>query len=403
MGAVYVASDANLEGHLVAIKENGFSEPQAQSQFAREANLLARLRHSNLPRVTNHFVEKNDRQYLVMDYIAGEDLVQVSAKQNGPLLESDVLVWMHEILNALEYMHDWIDPQSGQAQPIIHRDIKPGNIKRTPDDEIFLVDFGLVRLRTDESMLTGARGHTPGYSPIEQTHGGTDARSDIYSLGATMYKLLTGETPLKSSEIAAGQSLVPPCVLNPQISRHVEQVILKAMALQSNNRFQSAVEMRQALTKEPWQNLQLNQGLSRPTDFFERAEVMQSIDKPVFGSWLPRIGLALMGILFIGLFPLIFDRINSPQDVPTSQVIENASSKAIPLEHISLADDIPADEDDNSLFRIQIPTPTATPWYLSTPVPTATPTFTNTPTETPTIVPIASSTSASAIFSYTSP
>ena len=246
MGAVYLAEDQNLPGKLVAVKENFDPSRSAQEQFKREAVILARLKHPNLPQVTDHFIEPSGRQYLVMDYVEGEDLDQILA-QRGPLPEAEVLGWMEQVFDALEYMHTWVDPAYGKSAPVIHRDIKPGNIKRTPEGRIMLVDFGIAKYQTGVGTETGARAASPGFSPVEQYTGGTDARSDVYALGATLYCLLTGKVPPESPRIAAGMPLAPPRALNLRISPNTEQTILRAMQIQAANRYQTVRDLRQAL------------------------------------------------------------------------------------------------------------------------------------------------------------
>jgi len=120
MGAVYYTLDTRLGNRPVAVKENLDTSPQAQAQFQREALILAQLRHPNLPAVSDHFVESGGRQYLVMDYVEGESL-ETMVQRQGPLPETQVLAWIGQVLNALDYLHS-------QSPPVIHRDIKPGNI-----------------------------------------------------------------------------------------------------------------------------------------------------------------------------------------------------------------------------------------------------------------------------------
>jgi eukaryotic-like serine/threonine-protein kinase len=183
MGTVYLGIDRNLDNRVIAIKENSDTSPETQQQFRREAAVLARLTHPNLPRVTDYFIEPSGRQYLVMDYVPGDDLRQILADHKGPLSEAEALGWLEPVMDALAYMHGWINPETGQPSPIIHRDIKPPNIKRTPNGRTVLVDFGLAKVHIGEGTLVGARAVTPGYSPLEQYAGGTDPRSDIYALG----------------------------------------------------------------------------------------------------------------------------------------------------------------------------------------------------------------------------
>ena len=247
MGAVYLAEDQSLPGRLVAVKENFDPSRSAQEQFKREAVMLARLKYPNLPQVTDHFIEKpSGRQYLVMDYVEGEDLDQILSRR-GPLPEAEVLGWMEQVFDALEYMHTWVDTASRKPTPVIHRDIKPSNIKLTPEGRIMLVDFGIAKYQTGAGTETGARAASPGFSPVEQYTGGTDVRSDVYALGATLYCLLTGQVSPESPRIAAGMPLTPPRALNPRISPNTEKAILRAMQTQAANRYQTVRDLRQAL------------------------------------------------------------------------------------------------------------------------------------------------------------
>ena len=191
-GAVYRAWDLVLKTPC-ALKENLDVTPEAQQQFAEEAVILANLLHPNLPRVTNHFVISGQGQYLVMDYVDGEDLQTKLDKAKEPLSESDVLPWIQQVCDALKYLHT-------QNPPIVHRDIKPANIKINKEVQAILVDFGIAKIyRTQQKTALGARAVSQGYSPPEQYGSGTtDPRTDIYALGATMYTLLTGNVPPES-------------------------------------------------------------------------------------------------------------------------------------------------------------------------------------------------------------
>src|SRR5260221_10647923 len=169
MGSVYRAVDENL-GTDCAVKENLFTTDEYARQFRLEAVILANLRHPNLPRVYDHFVLGDMGQYLVMDYIEGEDLRQ-RMERMGTITEEDAVQIGASICDALTYLHS-------RKPPILHRDIKPGNVKITPEGHIFLVDFGLAKVYqgTGQATSTGARAMTPGYSPPEQY--GT-ARTDL--------------------------------------------------------------------------------------------------------------------------------------------------------------------------------------------------------------------------------
>ncbi|WP_299028586.1 protein kinase [uncultured Thermanaerothrix sp.] len=241
MGAIYHAVDENL-GIQVAVKENLFLAEEYARQFQREANILASVRHPNLPRVIDYFAIPNQGQYLVMDYIEGEDLRQ-RIERLGTLGENEVVLIGIAICNALEYLHS-------RHPPIIHRDIKPGNIKVTPEGKVILVDFGLAKLMLeDQRTTTGARAMTPGYSPPEQYGvAPTDARTDIYSLGATLYAAVTGVIPEDGLARLTGQAeLTPVRQLAPRVSRRLASVIEKALAVEPEKRYQTATDFKRAL------------------------------------------------------------------------------------------------------------------------------------------------------------
>lgn len=298
MGTVYLAEDLHLSGRFVAIKENTDAAREVQVQFEREAITLARLSHPNLPRVTDHFVEPSGRQYLVMDYVQGDDLRQLLQEHAAPFPEKVVLAWIEQVMDALDYMHHWVDPITKKPAPIVHRDIKPGNIKQTPDGRIVLVDFGLAKSgETTVETLQGARAVTPGYSPIEQYTGGTSTRSDIYALGATLYTLTTGQRPLEAPTLAAGTTLPLPRKLNPALSRITERVILRAMQLQPAERYSSVREMRAALLNKR----QTKRLTEKPLTAFTPAP-RQVTPVQRFPAWWSRsftIGLGLLLILLI--------------------------------------------------------------------------------------------------------
>jgi formylglycine-generating enzyme required for sulfatase activity len=248
-GAVYKAWDTTLNVPC-AVKESFELVAETQRQFLREAQILAGLRHPNLPRVTDYFAVPAQGQYLVMDYVEGQDLEELRAQAGGRLPESQALGWISQVCDALSYLHR-------QKPAIIHRDIKPANIKIVPPDEDYplgramLVDFGIAKT-FDPSMRTtmGARAVTPGYSPFEQygqTAAATDARTDIYALGATLYTLLCGQEPVESVLRMVRDPLVSPRQHNPDISPEAEAAILRAMQNDPEQRFQSATQLKQAL------------------------------------------------------------------------------------------------------------------------------------------------------------
>lgn len=258
MGAVYMASDLRLEGRKTAIKEVGLetfgppgdpSAEQARLQFHREASILARLDHPNLPKVSDYF-SHNGRDYLVMDFVPGRDLKEIvdEARANGRFLDEKlVLGWAEQLGQALIYLHS-------QRPLVLHRDIKPANIKLTPSGQIKLVDFGLVKLMVpdDARTVTVLQGRgTVAYTPLEQYGGDmghTDVRSDLYSLGATLYHLLTGQPPAAAKErFLRPGSLLAPRTINPAISRSTEEALLWALEMHPSARPSSVAEFMEAL------------------------------------------------------------------------------------------------------------------------------------------------------------
>jgi serine/threonine protein kinase len=242
MGSVYRAIDENL-GVSMALKENLFTTDEYARQFRLEAVILANLRHPNLPRVSDHFVLGDQGQYLVMDFIEGEDL-RYRMERLGMLTEDDAVHIGAAMCDALAYLHT-------RKPPILHRDIKPGNVKITPDGHIFLVDFGLAKVyqSASQATTTGARAMTPGYSPPEQYGTArTDPRTDIYSLGATLYAALSGVIPEDGLARAMDNAqLTPLRKRNSKVSRKLAAAIEKAMAVDPIDRFQSAEEFKKAL------------------------------------------------------------------------------------------------------------------------------------------------------------
>ena len=249
MGAVYMAQDQRLHS-IVALKESFAGDEQMRRAFEREAELLANLHHPALPNVIDHFTEGKG-QFLVMQFIKGEDLGAKVEQQRRAFPPAEVLRWADQLLDALDYLHT-------QEPPIIHRDIKPQNLKLTGRGQVILLDFGLAKGAAGQmTSLGGIRsllGFTPNFAPLEQIQGeGTDARSDLYSLGATLYYLLTGVMPpdalLRSAAVLRGQPdpLQPVSELNPEIPATVTRVLHKAMAQNPGERPQTAAAMREAL------------------------------------------------------------------------------------------------------------------------------------------------------------
>lgn len=249
MGAVYLASDHRL-GSTVALKETFFNDPVLLSAFKREARLLAGLKHAAMPKVIDHFAD-GDGQFLVMEFITGDDLEAMIKKREGPFQLDEVLQWTDQLLDALDYLHS-------QNPPVIHRDIKPQNLKLTSRSQIVLLDFGLAKGTAAGVTITNPTaslfGYTPSYAPLEQIQGsGTDSKSDLYSLAATVYHLLTATKPVdaltRASAFVNGGTdpLAPANEVNMLIPDSVNGVLMQAMALKRDERPSSAAEMRRML------------------------------------------------------------------------------------------------------------------------------------------------------------
>lgn len=261
MGKVYVATDERFKS-VVAIKETVFEDVNLRKAFEREAHLLNSLKHSALPRVSDHFGE-NDGQFLVMEYIAGEDLAEMMEQNGAAFPLEDVLKWANQLCDALEYLH---------SQNIIHRDIKPQNLKLTPNGQIVLLDFGLAKGNaTDAPHQTAAKsifGYSRNYASLEQIQGaGTEPRSDLYSLSATLYHLLTGVPPADALTRAMNvlnnqpDPLLAANLVNGKVPRGVAEVLQKAMALNAAERPASAIAMR-SLLDESDKNIDINANIA---------------------------------------------------------------------------------------------------------------------------------------------
>lgn len=247
MGAVYEAFDERLS-RTVALKETLAETDELRHAFGREARLLANLRHPALPKVLDHFDEAGGL-FLVMEFIPGEDLGR-QLETGRAFAPSEVLAWAEQLLDALEYLH-------GLRPPVLHRDIKPSNLKLVSPGHVVLLDFGLAKGNAGQMTATGGAsllGYSPAYSPLEQMQGtGTDERSDLYSLAATLYHLLTGVSPpdalSRATAVVNGRPdpLRPPHQLNQTVSVPVSAALMRAMALDIESRPRNAQEMREQM------------------------------------------------------------------------------------------------------------------------------------------------------------
>ncbi|MCK6624684.1 MAG: protein kinase [Anaerolineae bacterium] len=381
MGAVYLAEDKRLVGRRCAIKENrpdanASPEFQAQTreQFLAEANVLGQLDHPGLPKVSDYFIE-NERQYLVMDYVEGEDLDSALQRARQPMSEELVLFWADQVLDALAYLH------SQSPQPIIHRDIKPANIRVNPlNNKVKLVDFGLVKLLDPTNPKTKAelRGiGTPAYAPLEQfasSDDHTDARSDIYALGASMYHLLTNLYPPDvHKRVLNLEQLTPPRQLNPLLSENTERVVLQAMEIYPGQRFQSAEEMRLAL-RSP----------AKSTPAVPPAKPAARKTPAPISAWVfGLVGLMVVLLILAGVSYLLFGLGGNTPAIaqPALSTVEQPTPTPTELFVQALGD---APTDTPTPVVEATPTVETAPVETDTPTPEATATASPVPTNKPT-------------------
>ncbi len=242
-GAVYRGIDTGESDQPCAIKETYDVTPSARRQALTEAGILFTVRSKHLPQIYDAF-GANGRFYLVMQMLEGENLLQLLKTHGQPYSQEEVIAWLLPIMEVLQELHS-------RTPAVIHRDIKPGNIILTPDQTAVLIDFGLTKLyNPDGNTQTMIKAVSEGFSPVEQYVGKTSPQSDIYSMAATMYFLLTMKTPPLSVNRSLWDELVAPRVLNPAVSPQVERVLLRALAVNAGQRYQSMREFNQAL-QEP--------------------------------------------------------------------------------------------------------------------------------------------------------
>ena len=325
MGAVYLAQDMRLGDAPVALKEmvayhrqgDTAAWQQAISEFRREAALLARLSHPNLPKVIDQF-EHNENEFLVMEYIEGRTLRAEMEQHNGIVPTATALKWFHELAGVLGYLHR-------QNPPIIYRDLKPANVMLRNDGRITLIDFGIARLykagQTGDTAVYG----TPGYAPPEQYgFGQTDARSDVYSLAMLMHEILTREDPInrgtsRPMDLAAAR---------PDLPAHMAAAIHRAMANDADSRFQSMNEFVAAMDDKPETVI-----LAPSNTAHQAAMQAPSLASPPqrrgrsLMLWGSLIGFAMTLFGFLAWYLLQKDDpvVNTPTSVPATSAITQAS------------------------------------------------------------------------------
>ena len=232
MSIVYLAMDTHLNKQW-AVKEirkkgNGKNDEVVVNSLLAEANMMKKLDHPALPRIVD-IIDNGITIYVVMDYIEGESLDKV-LNEYGAQPEEQVIAWAEQLCEALEYLHS-------QKPPIIYRDMKPANVMLKPEGNIKIIDFGIAREYKEQKLSDTTVLGTKGYAPPEQYSGQTDARSDIFALGMTMYHLLTGIDP------RSGEAYAPVRMWNPQLSEGIELIINKCVEPAAENRYQSCSDL----------------------------------------------------------------------------------------------------------------------------------------------------------------
>jgi serine/threonine protein kinase len=278
MGAIYKAQDQRLNNKVVAFKEIVESAIAAEERkevlasFTREAEILARLSHPNLVRVTDLF-EAEDYRYLVMEFVDGKTIEQIMQVQSAPFRETRMLNWARQLCDVLHYLHS-------QNPPIIYRDIKPSNIMVVSGtDQVKVIDFGIARFYKTGKRRDTIQFGTDGYAPPEQYgQTQTDARADVYALGATLHQLLTLRDPqTKLFEFP------PVRKLNPSVSPRVNSAIQKAVEPNRQNRHASMLAFWRALSDEPLRTSSLSSFVD---------EVVSPVKVPQFDAAIDHSGAA---------------------------------------------------------------------------------------------------------------
>lgn len=367
MGNVYRAKDLNLTID-VAVKENLYLSEEYTRQFKREAEILASLRHPNLPKVTDHFEIPNQGQYLVMEYINGEDL-RDRMDRLGTLPDDEVVHIGVAICDALTYLHE-------RKPPIYHRDVKPGNVRITEDGHVLLVDFGLAKVHSGKQETTsGARAMTPGYSPPEQYGSSrTDARSDIYALGATLYAALCG-TPPEESLIRATDftDLTPVRQLSPKTSPKLALVIEKALSIRAESRFQTANDMKLALLDVFGESVSSKPIVIAPPPYKKPSTGLPGISTPLINTaslkrkskvWIPIVLVTLVSFILVIFAMWFFNPFANEQTTSTATetqiIVQITPPTSEPEKIIAKITDIPRPvietETSNNQTEVNIPT-----------------------------------------------
>ena len=252
MGAVYLAKDRNLGDAPRAVKEmvethlDETQHEKAIGDFKRESLLLTSLEHPSIPTIYDYFYDTTlNRFYLVMKYISGGDLAsRLRSSTGGRIDEKTVTDWGMQVADVLDYLHT-------RPKPIIYRDLKPANLMIDGNTgRIMLIDFGIARWVAKQETKGVTAVGTMGYAPPELFSGRVEPRSDVYSLGATMFHLLTGSDPQDNPLLIFDFSKNPrPRQITPSISTEMERILMRTVEYKPEDRFRSAGELRDALAE----------------------------------------------------------------------------------------------------------------------------------------------------------
>jgi len=297
MGAVYQARDLRFGtvSRIIAVKEmmNTAPDPRLRQigvqNFEREANILASLSHPAIPKIFDFFSESN-RSYLVLEFVDGRTLEEAFGERRKPFAQEEVLDWALQVCDVLTYLHS-------QKPPVIFRDMKPDNLMLRADGRLMVIDFGIAKVF--EQGQRGTMIGTEGYSPPEQYRGVSDPRGDIYALGATLHHLLTARDPRLEPPFTFHER--PIQLFSPGIAPEFQVVITKALAYDLDDRYSSAAEMAQALSKVLPGRRPLSVGLGGPA--------INAVPQDVVPKWTfrcedevrssPRVA---NGVLYIGSY-----------------------------------------------------------------------------------------------------
>ena len=377
---VYSAWDISLDSP-VAVQEIPNTSPDCIQEFGYEARRLANLRHPGLPYVVDHFNVPGQGQYLILEYIDGKDLQTLIARSGKGLPWAQVVSWFGQVGEALAYLHS-------QTPPVLHRAVKPANIKITPSGQAMLVGNGIARSADPgrQATFVPESGSTAFLSP-EFFANDAGVRSDIYSLGATLYATLTGRLPLESLKRQAGQPLTPPRQINPVIPPGIEQAVLKAMQLAPEQRFQSVREMLAALG--------IATGAGYPVAPTVHAAQPETLALPaqekIASSWLLGAILAVLALCLIGgilgglgIYTYVYLPSQTAAKRTDTDLVKTATalylSQLVSPTHTSLATEKPLE----SLAPSLTPNPTSTSVPTQPPGPTLSPSAIPLPSLTPT-------------------